>query len=120
LGPKLATAAAAAGATVFMSNQAEFDAAAPRIKMIASRKPDEPHPFEIGKEAIGRYFMVGQECGEAAKLRFADAKQLPGGRGCRSARPLLELNGASKDPPGPRPTAINVWTTIRGHRQGSF
>jgi metallo-beta-lactamase class B len=71
---KLAAAAAAAGATVFMSNHSEFDGAVPKIKMIASRRPGEPHPFEIGKEAIARYFIVGQECGEAAKLRFADAK----------------------------------------------
>jgi metallo-beta-lactamase class B len=71
---KLAAAAAAAGATVFLSNHTEFDGAVPKIKMIASRKPGEPHPFEIGKEAIARYFIVGQECGEAAKLRFADAK----------------------------------------------
>ncbi|MGA3241044.1 MAG: MBL fold metallo-hydrolase [Bryobacteraceae bacterium] len=71
---KLAAAAAAAGATVFMSNHSEFDNAVPKIKMIASRKPGEPHPFEIGKEAIARYFVIGQECGEAAKLRFADVK----------------------------------------------
>ena len=57
-----------------MSNHTEFDDAVQKIKMIASRKPGEAHPFEIGKEAIARYFIIGQECGEAAKLRFADAK----------------------------------------------
>jgi metallo-beta-lactamase class B len=71
---KLAAAAAAAGATVFLSNHTEFDGAVQKIKMIASRKPGEPHPFEVGKEAIARYFIIGQECGEAAKLRFADAQ----------------------------------------------
>jgi metallo-beta-lactamase class B len=71
---KLAAAAAAAGATVFMSNHSEFDNAVPKIRMIGSRKPGEPHPFEIGKEAIARYFVVGEECAEAAKLRFADVK----------------------------------------------
>jgi len=71
---KLAAAAAAAGATVFLSNHTEFDNAVPKIRMIASRKAGEPHPFEIGKEAIARYFIIGQECGEAAKLRFAEAK----------------------------------------------
>jgi metallo-beta-lactamase class B len=70
---KLAAAAAVAGATVFFSNHSEFDNAVPKIKMLASRKPGEPHPFEIGKAAIARYFVVGQECAEAAKLRFADA-----------------------------------------------
>jgi metallo-beta-lactamase class B len=70
---KLAAAAAAAGATVFLSNHSEFDNAVQKIRMMASRKPGEPHPFEIGKEAIARYFIVGQECAAAAKLRFADA-----------------------------------------------
>ena len=71
---KLAAAAAAANATVFMSNHSEFDNAVAKFKMIASRKPGEPHPFEIGREAIARYFVVGGECAEAAKLRFADSK----------------------------------------------
>jgi metallo-beta-lactamase class B len=68
---KFAAAVAAAGATVFMSNHTEFDQAVPKIKMLASRKPGEPHPFEIGKEAIARYFTVTSECAEAAELRFA-------------------------------------------------
>ncbi len=68
---KMAAAAAAAGATVFMSNHSEFDNAVPKIKMLAARKPGEPHPFELGQEAIARYFAVTGECAEAAKLRFA-------------------------------------------------
>jgi metallo-beta-lactamase class B len=69
---KMAAAAAAAGATVFMSNHSEFDNAVPKIKMLAARKPGEPHPFELGQEAIARYFTVSSECAEAAKLRFAE------------------------------------------------
>jgi metallo-beta-lactamase class B len=68
---KMAAAAAAANATVFMSNHTEFDNAVPKIKMLAARKPGEPHPFEIGKDAIAHYFTVSGECAEAAKLRFA-------------------------------------------------
>ncbi len=71
---KLAGAAAAAGATVWMSNHTEFDQAIPKIRMLAGRKPGEPSPFEIGKDAISRYFVVGEECAEAAKLKFADLK----------------------------------------------
>src|ERR1700683_563492 len=41
---KMAAAAAAENATVFMSNHSEFDAATTKIRMIASRKPGEPHP----------------------------------------------------------------------------
>src|SRR5580700_4606305 len=46
---KMAAAAAASGATVLMSNHSEFDNAVTKIRLIASRKPGEPHPFEIGK-----------------------------------------------------------------------
>jgi metallo-beta-lactamase class B len=67
---KMAAAAAAANATVFMSNHTEFDQAVPKIKMLAGRKPGEPHPFEIGKAAIARYFTMTGECAEAAKLKF--------------------------------------------------
>lgn len=67
----MAAAAASANATVFMSNHTEFDNAVPKIKMLASRKPGEPHPFEVGKDAIARYFAVTGECAEAAKLRFS-------------------------------------------------
>jgi metallo-beta-lactamase class B len=71
----MAEAAAAANATVFMSNHTEFDNAVPKIKMLAARKPGEPHPFEVGKDAIARYFTVSGECAEAAKLKFAQPVQ---------------------------------------------
>jgi metallo-beta-lactamase class B len=69
---KLAAAAAGANATVFLSNHSEFDNAIGKIKMLASRKAGEPSPFVTGKEAIARYFVVGAECAEAAKLKFAE------------------------------------------------
>jgi metallo-beta-lactamase class B len=67
---KMAAAAAAANATVLMSNHSEFDLATTKIRMIASRKPGEPHPFEIGKEAVARYFVVTGECAQAARLKL--------------------------------------------------
>ena len=67
---KMAAAAAAANATILMSNHTEFDNAVPKIKMMASRKPGEPHPFEIGKEAVARYFTVTGECAQAARLKL--------------------------------------------------
>jgi metallo-beta-lactamase class B len=67
---KMAAAAAAANATVFMSNHSEFDHATTKIRMLASRKPGEPHPFEIGKEAVARYFVVTGECAQAARLKL--------------------------------------------------
>jgi metallo-beta-lactamase class B len=69
---KMAAAAAAANATVFLSNHSEFDNAVAKIRMLASRKPGEPSPFEIGQAAIARYFTVSGECAEAAKLKFSE------------------------------------------------
>src|SRR5258708_31928466 len=58
---KMAAAAAAANATILMSNHSEFDGAISKIKMLASRKAGEPHPFEVGQEAVARYFRVSEE-----------------------------------------------------------
>ncbi len=66
---KMAAAAAAANATILMSNHSEFDLATTKVRMLASRKPGEPHPFELGKEAVARYFVVTGECAQAEKLK---------------------------------------------------
>ena len=70
---KMAAAATAANATILMSNHTEFDSAVPKIKMLALRKPGEPHTFEIGKDAVARYFTVTGECAQAARLKLAQA-----------------------------------------------
>ena len=67
---KMAAAAAASNATILMSNHTEFDNAVPKIKMLAGRKPGEPHPFDLGKEAVARYFTVTRECAQAARLKL--------------------------------------------------
>ena len=67
---KMAAAAAAANATVLMSNHSEFDSATSKIRMMASRKPGEPHPFELGRDAVARYFVMTSECAEAARLKL--------------------------------------------------
>ena len=72
---KMAAAAAAANATILMSNHSEFDNAVPKIRMMASRKPGEPHPFEVGKEAVARYFTVTTECAQAARLKLTQASR---------------------------------------------
>jgi metallo-beta-lactamase class B len=70
----MAAAAAAANASILMSNHSEFDNAVTKIKMMASRKPGEPHPFDIGKEAVARYFVVTGECAQAARLKLLSPK----------------------------------------------
>jgi metallo-beta-lactamase class B len=67
---KIAAGAAAAKATILMSNHSEFDNAVTKIKMMAARKPAEPHPFDLGAEAVARYFKVTDECGQAARLKL--------------------------------------------------
>jgi metallo-beta-lactamase class B len=66
----MAAAAAAANATVLMSNHSEFDSAMTKIRMLASRQPGEPNPFDIGKEAVARYFTVTAECARAAQIKL--------------------------------------------------
>lgn len=67
---KMAAAATAANATVLMSNHSEFDGAISKIKMLAGRKPGEPHPFEVGADAVARYFKVTEECADVARLKL--------------------------------------------------
>ena len=67
---KMAAAAAAAHATILMSNHTEFDNAVPKIKMLAGRKPGEPHPFELDEKTVARYFTVTSECAEAQRLKL--------------------------------------------------
>ena len=67
---KMAAAAAAAGATILMSNHSEFDGAVTKIKTLAARRAGEPHPFDLGGEAVQRYFQVSDECAQAARLKL--------------------------------------------------
>jgi metallo-beta-lactamase class B len=67
---KMAAAAAAANATILMSNHSEFDSAVLKTRLVALRKPGEPHPFDVGKEAVARYFTVTAECAQAARLKL--------------------------------------------------
>jgi len=61
--------AAAVNASVLLSNHSVFDNAVNRNRMIAGRG-DGPHPYEVGTEAVQRYFQVMQNCARAAQLRL--------------------------------------------------
>jgi metallo-beta-lactamase class B len=67
---KMAELAANQNATVLMSNHSEFDNAVTKIKLLAARKAGEPHPFELGHEAVQRYFKVMDECAQVARLKL--------------------------------------------------
>jgi len=66
---KMAKAAADFGATALMSNHTEFDNGYFRAHTAANRKGNEANPYDVGKEAVGRYFAVVENCAMAARLR---------------------------------------------------
>jgi metallo-beta-lactamase class B len=72
---KMAAAAAVSNASVLLSNHSEFDSATSKIRMLAARKVGEPHPFDLGHEAVARYFTVTSECAQAARLKLSQSSQ---------------------------------------------
>jgi len=68
---KMADAAKAAGATVVMSNHSEFDDAWERGRLVRLRRAGEPHPYEIGADAVQRYFTMTGECALAMREKLA-------------------------------------------------
>jgi len=67
---KFAAIAAAAGATIIMGNQSQFDNAAVKLRTLADRRPGEAHPLEVGAAAVARYFKIEDECAQAVRLRL--------------------------------------------------
>jgi len=58
--------AAKAGADALISNHTNLDGSKMKMSALAARKPGEPHPYVIGKEAVGGYLTVAAECAKAA------------------------------------------------------
>ena len=75
---KMAEKAAAARATVLLSNHSEFDNAVNKNRMLAARG-NGPHPYEIGADWVQRYFQVMQGCARAAQLRLEQQLAAAGG-----------------------------------------
>jgi metallo-beta-lactamase class B len=67
---KMAELAASQNADIIMSNHSEFDSAVTKIKTIAARRPGEPHPFDLGRAAVLRYFKTSEECAQVARLKL--------------------------------------------------
>jgi metallo-beta-lactamase class B len=67
---RIAQAAAAAGASVLISNHSEYDNAYTKARLVGiKREVGEDNPFIVGAESVQRYFTVMTECATAAKLR---------------------------------------------------
>src|SRR5262245_24014873 len=76
---KMGEKAAAAKATVLIANHSEFDNAYDKNRMLAGRG-NGPHPYDIGAEAVQRYFKVMQGCARAAQIRL-EQRQASGTQG---------------------------------------
>ena len=67
---RMAQAAAAAGASVILSNHSEYDNAYTRARLVGvKREVGEGNPFIVGPESVQNYFTVMEECATASKLR---------------------------------------------------
>ena len=66
---KMAKAAADYGATALITNHTEFDNAYYKAHTAADRRQVEANPFDVGADAVARYFAVVQDCVNADKLR---------------------------------------------------
>jgi metallo-beta-lactamase class B len=60
---------AKAGADVLISNHTIFDGSKTKIPALERRKPGEPNPYVIGKDAVQRYLTVVDECAQAGLTR---------------------------------------------------
>jgi metallo-beta-lactamase class B len=70
---RLASLAAAAGATIVLNNQSQFNGAATGLRTLQDRHPGEPHPLDVGTEAVARYFKIEDECAQAVRLKLVAA-----------------------------------------------
>lgn len=60
----------ATDASVLMTNHSAFDGAYMKSRLVKVRLPGEPHPYDVGKDGVQRYFKLQQECALAAKSRL--------------------------------------------------
>ena len=67
---KMAARAAAANATVLMSNHSEFDNAVTKIKMLAGAQARRAASVRPRTDAVARYFKVSDECAQVARLKL--------------------------------------------------
>src|SRR5580698_2109170 len=76
---KMAAAAAAANATILMSNHSEFDSPVQKIKMMAARKPGAPHRPLARTQPVARYLPATAHCVQRAGRKPPAAPQFTAG-----------------------------------------
>ena len=72
---RMAKLAAAAGATVVLSNHSEFDEAWMKARLVGTMLPGENNPFVI-PDGVQRYFALQAACGAAEKARLEEGEDL--------------------------------------------
>ena len=72
-----ASLAKAAGATVVINNQSQFNGAADRLRMLGDRQVGERHPLDVGAEAVARYFKIEDESAQARSLQIIGGPRDP-------------------------------------------
>lgn len=67
---RMAETAERTKATVIMTNHSAYDNAVGKSQMIPARKAGQPHPFEVGQDAVTRYFKTMEGCARVAQLKL--------------------------------------------------
>jgi metallo-beta-lactamase class B len=57
--------AAKAGADAIISNHSDYDGSKQKLPALAARRPNAPHPYVVGTDAVKRYMRVAGECAKA-------------------------------------------------------
>ena len=57
--------AGGSGADVIIGNHTEYNDALARLERTKERKPGEPNPWVVGKDEVGKYLTVVQECAKS-------------------------------------------------------
>jgi len=58
-------------ADVIVSNHTIFDGSKVKLPALATRTPDQPNPYVIGKEGVIQYLTTVDECAQAGLIRVS-------------------------------------------------
>jgi metallo-beta-lactamase class B len=65
---------AKAGADAIVSNHTNYDGSKVKLPAVLARKPGDPNPYVIGKEAVQRYLTVADECAKAGLAELTSSQ----------------------------------------------
>jgi metallo-beta-lactamase class B len=65
------------GADIIITNHTAFDGTLTKLDALQKRKPGDPNPWIVGKDAVRRYLTVAAECGKANLIEAKAMAQQP-------------------------------------------